>query len=171
VTQEDIQAVLDDIERTVRGHPGPDSVTGALVARRLEQVDFILRAMTPAELASAGPADGIVRAYRNSYIPGRSTTFPLWTDDVLAGRVGPAHPANWGVVVELEAHAQIYTARSAHGSAHPYDREVPLIFLGAGISPLRDTTSARTVDIAPTLAELADLTPPPTVDGIVLEIR
>ena len=80
-----------------------------------------------------------------------------------------AHPANWGVIVELEPHAQIYSARSAHGSAHPYDREVPLIFLGAGIQPASSHAPARTIDIAPTLACLLDLPVPATVDGEVLQ--
>jgi hypothetical protein len=171
VTQEDIQTVLDDVDRVVRAHRGPETAIPNLVARRLEQADFILRAMTPAELADTGPADQTLYAYRNTYIPGRATTFPLWTDEVLSGQVGATHPANWGIVVELDPHAQIYTARSAHGSAHSYDREVPLIFLGAGITPLLDTVPARTIDIAPTLARLVDVTPPPTVDGTVLELR
>jgi arylsulfatase A-like enzyme len=170
VTQQDIQAVLDRIERFVQAYDGDDRALPEAIARELERTDFIARAMTPAELAGTGPADHILRAYRNTYIPGRTTTYPLWTDDVLYGRVGDAHPVNWGIVVELEENTQIYTARSAHGSAHRYDREVPIVILGSGIRSGRGEEEARTIDVAPTLAWLAGLRVPATVEGRVLDV-
>ena len=44
---------------------------------------------------------------------------------------------------------------AVHGSPYEYDRHVPLIFLGAGVTPGMSDQRARTVDIAPTLAFLA----------------
>jgi predicted AlkP superfamily pyrophosphatase or phosphodiesterase len=171
VSEQDIQDVLDDIERLVDVYDGPEDELPERIARELERVDFIARAMTPEELAGTGPADEILRAYRNSYVPGRNTPFPLWTNEVLWERVGDSHPANWGIIVEFAENAQLWTARSAHGSSYWYDREVPIIFMGKGIKTGIATEPARTIDVAPTLAALANIDCPSTVDGIVLNVR
>jgi hypothetical protein len=170
VTQEDIRLLLERIERFVRLYDAPEDLLPEAVARELERSEFIARAMTPTELAETGSADEVLLAYRNGYVPGRNTTYPLWTDEVLYGRIGDAHPVNWGLIVELAEHAQIYTASSAHGSAHRYDREVPIVFFGGGVRAGIATERARTVDIAPTLAHLAGFAIPSAVDGIVLAL-
>ena len=43
---------------------------------------------------------------------------------------------------------------TTHGTAHPYDRQVPVMLLGAGIKPGRYPGVASPADIAPTLAHL-----------------
>jgi hypothetical protein len=58
---------------------------------------------------------------------------------------------------------------TSHGSPHPHDTHVPLVFAGPGIAPGRHTERARTVDIAPTLAALLGVRPVGMVDGRVLE--
>lgn len=170
VSEPDIQDVLEDIEDFIAAYSGEDAQLPDAMARRLEGVDFIARAMTPAELAGTGPCDEILRTFRNSYIPGRNTTYPLWTREVLYGTVGDSHPAHWGIMVELDQNAQIWTAKTTHGSSHLYDREVPIIFMGRNIPPGIATEAARTVDIAPTLATLARLPYPDTVDGKALRL-
>ena len=57
---------------------------------------------------------------------------------------------------------------ASHGSSYGYDSHVPLIFAGAGIRAGRYTEFVRTVDIAPTLAELAGITPGERLDGLIL---
>lgn len=56
---------------------------------------------------------------------------------------------------------------TTHGSPQPYDREVPVIFFGAGIKPGRYAEPASPVDIVPTLAFLTGVQMPKT-DGRVL---
>lgn len=157
--------MLNDIGGFVMRYDGPDEELTDLIAQRLEQVDFIARAMTPAQLGGTGPADEILRAFRNSYIPGRNTPYPLWTQEVIYGIVGADHPANWGIQVEYVENAQFWTARSTHGSSYSYDREVPIIFMGPGVKPGIDTGPARTIDVAPTLARLGRISIPSSVDG------
>ena len=57
---------------------------------------------------------------------------------------------------------------ASHGSPYDYDSNVPLIFFGAGIAPSKHDEFVRTVDLAPTLAQLMGLKPLERVDGVVL---
>jgi predicted AlkP superfamily pyrophosphatase or phosphodiesterase len=170
LSEKEIQTLLDDVASYVDAYDGSDEELPEGIARELERADFVARAMTPRELAGTDPADEILRLHRNAYVPGRSTTFPLWTDEVLYGAFTDAHPVNWGIVVEYAEQVQLYTARSAHGSAYLYDCEVPIVFMGGGLRPGVASGSARTIDIAPTLAALAHIDYPSTVDGVVLDL-
>lgn len=60
------------------------------------------------------------------------------------------------------------SARAQHGTPHDSDASVPVIFWGAPFRPVRATTTARVVDIAPTLAEVLGLVPSEKLDGQVL---
>jgi predicted AlkP superfamily pyrophosphatase or phosphodiesterase len=171
VSEEDIRKVLDSVEEFIIGYDGPDEELPSLIARKLEKADFIARAMTPQELAGTGPADRILESYRNSYVPGIKSLIPLWTNDVLRGNISPNHPGNFGVIVEFVEGAQLYTASSAHLSSYKYDQEVPIVFIGKGIKTGIAEERARTVDIAPTLACLAGIPYPETVDGKVLGVQ
>ena len=55
-----------------------------------------------------------------------------------------------------------------HGSPYDYDTNVPLIFAGPWFAPGRYTEFVRTVDLAPTLAEIAGVKPSEKLDGVVL---
>jgi predicted AlkP superfamily pyrophosphatase or phosphodiesterase len=57
---------------------------------------------------------------------------------------------------------------TTHGTAHPYDRRVPLILLGHGIKPGHHTTAASPADIAPTLAQVIGVQLP-KAEGRVLK--
>jgi hypothetical protein len=52
-----------------------------------------------------------------------------------------------------------------HGAPHNYDSHVPLIFWGAAFKPARYETFVRTVDIAPTLAQMLKIKPTERLDG------
>jgi predicted AlkP superfamily pyrophosphatase or phosphodiesterase len=60
---------------------------------------------------------------------------------------------------------------ASHGSPHDYDSNVPIIFYGPGITHSRRTDFVRTVDIAPTLAQLLGVKPLEKLDGVPLKIR
>ena len=57
---------------------------------------------------------------------------------------------------------------ATHGSPYDYDTHVPLIFWGQWFKPGRYPEFVRTVDLAPTLAEIAGVKPSEKVDGVVL---
>jgi len=58
---------------------------------------------------------------------------------------------------------------ATHGSPHDYDAKVPVLFWGAAFAPGRDSSAARVVDMAPTLARLIGVPPLEKLDGIVLD--
>jgi hypothetical protein len=118
------------------------------VVASIERTPGVLRVL-PADELSPSAADPIVRAVALSYVPGRSgdlviVTQPGW----LAG-------------------ARNSTAATGHGTAHDYDRRVPVVLFGNGIRAARLTEAATPADIAPTLAFLAGVTLP-QADGRVL---
>jgi arylsulfatase A-like enzyme len=63
-----------------------------------------------------------------------------------------------------------YDTGTSHGSPYDYDRRVPLVFYGAGVSRGAVPERAATVDLAPTLAALLGVPAPPDLDGRVLPL-
>ena len=57
---------------------------------------------------------------------------------------------------------------ATHGAPYDYDTHVPLIFYGTWFNPGRYSDFVRTVDLAPTLAEIAGVMPSEKIDGVVL---
>lgn len=73
------------------------------------------------------------------------------------------------VVVTLEdKHIFGNTTSATHGSPRDRDAHVPIIFMGPQFKPGRYTEFVRTVDIAPTLAQVLTVPPTEPLDGKVL---
>ncbi len=119
------------------------------MATALRQSPAVLEAYTSDELV-AGPDSSrpYFDAYRRSFYLGRSA-------DVM-------------IVPREDILITNSPNGTSHGSPHPHDTHVPLVFAGPGIAPGRHTEPARTVDIAPTLAALLDVRPIGAIDGRVL---
>ena len=90
-----------------------------------------------------------MRAAALSHVPDRSG------DLILAGK------ENWYFSPRSDGSA------TTHGTAHAYDRRVPVLVMGAGIRPGTYSQAASPADIAPTLAHLAGV-PLPQAEGRVL---
>jgi arylsulfatase A-like enzyme len=54
---------------------------------------------------------------------------------------------------------------TTHGSHHEYDRHVPLIWYGSGVTPGRRTERVSVTDLAPTLAGLLQIPNPADANG------
>jgi hypothetical protein len=76
---------------------------------------------------------------------------------------------NVQLVVTLTPYSIFSGIVATHGSPYDYDSNVPIIFLGRWFAPGRYSEFVRTVDIAPTLAEIAGVKPAERVDGVVLK--
>ena len=120
----------------------------------LKRLSIIGDAWTQEELL-AQPRDSFALLQRRSMYPGRE-----------AGRFSRQG-------VEFRYRAGIYGAPkgSGHGSPYWYDRHVPFIFMGPGITAGRDVSKAATVDFAPTVSSLLGIAYPKDLDGKVLSLK
>ena len=109
-----------------------------------------------------------------------------WTatrDDLAAGRLPRSklhdrayasyNPNRGGdVLVTTKPWCVIETVETAypstHGSPYAYDTRVPVFFLGGGVTTQRVSRPVSPLDIAPTLALLWNITPPPDCAGVPL---
>lgn len=94
------------------------------------------------------------------------------SSDVIARRWAHQFPATSNVeaVITLDPLSTWGGNIASHGSPRDYDSHVPLIFSGFGVTPGRRTQFVRTVDLAPTLAQLLGVKPQEPTDGVALPI-
>lgn len=116
-----------------------------LVAERLRTLPFVADTFTLDELESNKPGREFLDAFRRTYVHGRSA-------DILF-RFKPNY------LVAVGAHG------TTHGGPYRYDTHVPLVIAGPGIRPGTHPSRTRTVDLAPTLAEVLRLAVPADLDG------
>ena len=124
-----------------------DSLSAALAAE-VGRVPGIAAAYTPATLAAAPESERAAHLWRRLLPPDFgwlicASTKPgyIWSN----GNLG-----------------------AEHGAGNPEDVEVPVAFLGAAIPARHIARPVRTVDIAPTLAQLLMVRPTEPLDGVVL---
>jgi predicted AlkP superfamily pyrophosphatase or phosphodiesterase len=79
-----------------------------------------------------------------------------------------AETAPVDLVITLTRYSYWYRATATHGSPYDQDAHVPIIFSGPWVKPGRYTEFARTVDMAPTLAQMIGVRPTERLDGVVL---
>ncbi|MFL5527441.1 MAG: alkaline phosphatase family protein [Gemmatimonadaceae bacterium] len=91
-------------------------------------------------------------------------------NDAIARRWTHQFPAATNVeMVITQTPLTIFgTIVATHGSPYDYDSNVPIIFYGGWFVPGRYHQFVRTVDVAPTLAAVAGVTPSQRLDGVVL---
>jgi predicted AlkP superfamily pyrophosphatase or phosphodiesterase len=126
----------------------PADVVAALEVD-LEALPGVREAWTHEEVRSR--EGELAELYRHSLVPDRSA-------DLL-------------VQVEPSCLLTLSEEGTDHGTPYAYDRDVPLVFFGAGIAPAQVSGAVRTVDMAPTLAALLGIEPPDELDGRALSTR
>jgi len=166
VSVEELDALLDDIDALARAHDGDEASLTAEIEALLEAQPFIADAVTDAEVMGREPTNNpAIDLYRKSWISDRIPDFPLWT--TVPNR--EHHPARYGIYVQFRENTFFDFATVVHGSVYDYDRTVPIFFMGAGVTP-GAFDSARTIDVAPTLANLAGIPAPAAIDGKALRL-
>jgi hypothetical protein len=122
------------------------------VARRwIGAQQGIAHVWTREEIETGGGPAPFAALYRNSFDPERSGDLT----------VQPAPTCLFSVS----------SSGTSHGTPYLYDRAVPLVFFGPGVSPGVVRGRAATVDIAPTLARAIGLEPPASLDGHALVLE
>jgi predicted AlkP superfamily pyrophosphatase or phosphodiesterase len=158
------------------------------VLSRLMLVDAAGRPLTgaaraaamPAALATVRAAPRVREAYSldelASIAPQALHTSPplLSVAQRLALSANPQHASDILVAFEplqysIDAAPGILL--ETHGSPYDYDRRVPMLFWWPGVEHSERLLPVATVDLAPTLAAVMNVPPPPGVNGHCLEIR
>ncbi|HKI96240.1 MAG TPA: alkaline phosphatase family protein [Gemmatimonadales bacterium] len=164
VPQAEVDTILAHVRALVARDRGTREAVAEDVATLLERDSIVADAMTPAELLARTPArDSFVVLYRHNYRADRVPRYPLFSFDSGTSPVAAA-----GVAVRLRDGDMLDIDRAVHGSPYDFDRRVPIVFMGPGITPGTSPGRARTIDVAPTLAALAGVPVPPDRDGRVL---
>ncbi len=131
-----------------------DTLARAVKLRdELRKLPIIGDAWTHQQLDHGQAADSFEVLQRNSRSPGR--------EEGMFSRQGVEFRFIPGLLTGARG--------SSHGTPYYYDRHVPMIFMGPGISAARDSSRARTIDFAPTYAALLGIPYPGDLDGKPLE--
>lgn len=91
-------------------------------------------------------------------------------NDPIARRWSHQFPAQGNVelVITQTPYSIFGSITATHGSPYDYDTHIPIIFYGPWFRPGKYPEFVRTVDIAPTLAEIAGVKPAERIDGVAL---
>lgn len=155
----------EEIETVIAPLRAPGAASADLV-QSLEAQEFIAAVYTTEELQAEGGSDPFLELYRHSWRPDRVPRIPLFS---LVSWDAPIAEA--GLMVRLTEGSVMAIDITNHGSPYPYDRRVPMVFMGPGITPGKPSVTARTVDMAPTLAAILEIPTPPDLDGQPLPMR
>ena len=165
--------------------PVIDAARSALVARGLETDALVYQdkmlMVDHRRFAAKGiNADSVVEQIRTALLrlPGMAQVYRVRDLPALAAR-GDKIARRWmhslptdmnvALAVTFKPGYYVYTTRYAtHGMPYDLDAKIPVLFLGPGIKAGRYPMPIRSVDVAPTLAELAQVVPIERIDGVVL---
>lgn len=161
VKMAEIEQLLDRVEDVARKSKPEDVVRNVVAV--LRSASFIAAVYTQDDLAH-GSGDAYLQCYARGSRPGFTTDFPLWTD-----KRRDFHPARYGIEVRFKEGMILDAATGVHGSPYALDRDVPIIFYGAGIRHGARLQGAKSVDVAPTLAAAARVVAPSNLDGRPLD--
>ncbi|GMR11991.1 MAG: alkaline phosphatase family protein [Gemmatimonadota bacterium] len=145
----ELQARFDKVVRENAGQ-GLNAIANALV-KVVSDLPWVARAWTDEDLLSGELTDSMSVYMRRSLYPGRRGG--------LLSRFGvemllqPNH-LRWD-----------FPRGTTHGTPYLYDRRVPFILMGPGIEAGIDENRVSPMDVAPTLADFAQVAYPDDLDG------
>jgi hypothetical protein len=132
------------VDRTGRTRADLEAETAQL----LEQCPAVAAVWTSSDLLQeVDESDRDRWLYANCYYPERSPDFLIQFEEYFMPSLSSV---------------------TTHGSPYDYDTHVPLVVVAPGLEPASLDTRVRTVDLAPTLANLAGIPIPTEMDGRAL---
>lgn len=157
----DSALVLQNTINEIAGRVGTDpAVLAPALAAGVSAISWIERGWTFSELLAAEAAvssDSLTVLQARSTYPGRLT-------GALGGQGIEMLYSPWTL-------SWSFPRGTTHGTPWLYDRHVPFILYGSGVTAGSDDAPASTADVAPTLAERMGIPAPRDLDGVVRRIR
>ncbi len=155
-----MRTIRERVERALVPHFGPGSYVAGSAASGVYFAPGVYARLT----ATPRALDAAIDAVRTS--PGVARVFRRETLVTARGSADPDeraaalsfHPERSGDLLFTHKPYWISGNAASHGTAHLYDRRVPLILYGTGIRPGQYAGAATPADIAPTLARLISVT-------------
>ena len=145
-----------------------DFESGALFVQRVEGITpALVNAVADSFVAAARRIPGVARSERFASLGTRD-----FAKDPVARRWVHMFPPDLApeAIVSFTPGSYYASATIAmHGQPSDWDSHVPIVFYGAPFKPGRYDAFTRTVDIAPTLAQVLGVTPTEPLDGVVLK--
>lgn len=148
----DSVAGLQEIVNQASTEAADPASRAELLAEVIQETSWIARAWTQTRLTEDEPADSFAVLEKNSLYPGRMSG--------LLSRAGVQLQLTEGTL------SWVVPFGSTHGSPYHYDRHVPWILYGAGVTPGVRPDRVGAVDVAPTLAGALGVTTPDDLDGV-----
>jgi predicted AlkP superfamily pyrophosphatase or phosphodiesterase len=145
-----------------------DFESGALFIDRKKAgtTPAVIGAAVDSFLAVARRTTGVLRADRMSELAradfGKDKIARRWVQ-----MFPPDQPVEAVITLTEGSYWSTYPV-AQHGTPHDQDTHVPILFYGPAFKPGRYPQFARTVDLAPTLAQVLGVTPTEPLDGRVL---
>ncbi|HEY0928620.1 MAG TPA: alkaline phosphatase family protein [Gemmatimonas sp.] len=167
--------------------PIMDAARSALASRGVEGDALLMQSGIimldrPRLVAKKVNADSVVTSLRTALLklPGMARVDRVSTLAAAAAK-GDKIARRWNQSIPKDLQAELtltfkegyywFTTRYAtHGSPYDLDAHIPILFMGPMVKPGRYTQPIRSVDIAPTLAEIVGVEPIEPVDGKVLRM-
>ena len=166
IEQEEIERVFQQTREIVKEQSLFDTEKRRNIMALKDDYEFIADIYLPNELRSepeGGKDDPYLQLYRNSHRTDRVPRLPFFSLQNFESPLGKA-----GYMVRLQKNLLIHLGNLTHGTVYDYDRKVPVIFFGNNIAPGYSTKEVRSIDIAPSLAKIAGVAYPSSVDGVSL---
>ncbi len=165
----DLRPALEAVQRVITGAGGNlraiDFESGALLVNHdsIHIPDPVLRQAVDSFLAVARAVPGVARADRLGDLArldlGKNAVARRWVQ-----MFPPDVPVEAVVTLTPGSYWWNYPV-AQHGTPNPQDTNVPIVFYGPWFKPGRYGQFVRTVDIAPTLAQVLGVTPLEPLDG------
>ncbi len=155
-----MRTIRERVESALVPHFGPGTYVAGVAASGVYFAPGVYARLT----ANPRALDAAIDALRTS--PGVARVLRRETLVAARGSADPDeraaalsfHPERSGDLIFTHKPYWISGNAASHGTAHLYDRRVPLILYGTGIRPGQYAGAATPADIAPTLARLINVT-------------
>lgn len=144
-------------------YPDDELAARRAAAAAVAGYDFVDEVFLNEEMDALAATSEAARLHANAYIADRPVRHPFYD-------YSGASIADLGLTAVLKEYVVVDWATSVHGSPYDYDRRVPVVFYGAGVSHGSSERMARTIDIAPTLMGLIGVGIEDEIDGVVLPV-